>query len=84
LLPDGYKPALIPQSFSWQAPNNAGQISVNVEYFPRENVIRIVQMVDLQPALISAKKFYSILKASRALAHPNMRTILLKKTPKKK
>ena len=84
VLPNGYKPLIMPQNFNWQAPNNAGQISVQVKYFPRVNAIRIVQMVDLQPALIPAKKFAEILKASRTLAHPSMRTILLKKTSQKK
>jgi len=79
VLPDGYEPAILPRDFSWQAPNGAGMIEVAVEYSPRANAIRIVQMADLRPALIPASEFPDILKAGRRLAHPDMRTILLKK-----
>jgi len=80
LLPDGYKPVILPKNYTWQAPSNAGQITVQIKYLPRANAIRMIQMVDLQPALIPAKQYPSILKASRTLAHPDMRTILLKRT----
>ena len=79
ILPDGYEPAILPRNFSWQAPNGAGMVEVAVEYSPRANAIRIVQMADLRPALIPAGEFPGILKAGRRLAHPDMRTILLKK-----
>jgi len=79
VLPDGYEPAILPRDFSWQAPHGAGMIEVAVEYSPRANAIRIVQMADLRPALIPASEFPDILKAGRRLAHPDMRTILLKK-----
>jgi len=79
VLPDGYEPAILPRNFSWQAPNGAGMVEVAVEYSPRANAIRIVQMADLRPALIPASEFPDILTAGRRLAHPNMRTILLKK-----
>ncbi len=80
VLPDGYEPAILPQPFSWQAPNRAGMIEVAVEYSERANAVRIVQLADLKPALIEAKDFPAIINASKKLAHPNMRTILLKKT----
>jgi len=79
VLPDGYEPAILPRNFSWQAPNGAGMVEVAVEYSPRANAIRIVQMADLKPALIPASEFQNILKAGRRLAHPDMRTILLRK-----
>ncbi|MEN8254389.1 MAG: DUF3857 domain-containing protein [Verrucomicrobiota bacterium] len=79
VLPDGYEPAILPRDFSWQAPNGAGMVEVAVEYSPRANAIRIVQMADLRPTLIPASEFPDILKAGRRLAHPDMRTILLKK-----
>ncbi len=79
VLPDGYEPVILPRDFSWQAPHGAGMIEVAVEYSPRANAIRIVQMADLKPALIPASEFPDILKAGRRLAHPDMRTILLKK-----
>jgi transglutaminase-like putative cysteine protease len=82
VLPDGYEPAILPKSFSWQAPSGAGLIEVAVEYSPRANAIRMVQLADLRPALIPADKFPDIIEAGRKLAHPNMRTILLiKKQP---
>jgi transglutaminase-like putative cysteine protease len=81
ILPDGYEPVLLPGNFSWQAPKRAGLVEVAVEYSPRANAIRIVQMADLKPALIPASGFAEIIKAGRRLAHPDMRTILLKKTP---
>jgi transglutaminase-like putative cysteine protease len=79
VLPDGYEPVLLPKNFSWQAPSGAGLVEVAVQYSARANAIRIVQMADLKPALIPAKDFPKILEASRSLAHPDTRTILLKK-----
>jgi hypothetical protein len=79
VLPDGYEPVIMPGNFSWQAPNGAGMVEVAVEYSPRANAIRIVQMADLRPALIPAGEFPNIIKAGRRLSHPDMRTILLKK-----
>ncbi len=79
VLPDGYEPAILPKNFSWQAPNGAGMVEVAVEYSARANAIRIVQIADLKPALIPAREFPNILKTGRHLAHPDMRTILLKK-----
>lgn len=79
ILPDGYEPVILPRDFSWQAPESAGLIEVAVEYSPRANAIHIVQMADLKPALIPASEFPDILKAGRRLAHPDMRTILLRK-----
>lgn len=79
ILPDGYEPAILPRTFSWQAPEGAGLVEVTVEYSPRANAIRMVQLANLRPALIPAEKFPAILEAGRKLAHPDMRTILLKK-----
>jgi len=79
VFPDGYEPAILPGNFSWQAPKGAGMVEVAVEYSPRANAARIVEMADLKPALIPAGEFPDIVKAGRRLAHPDMRTILLKK-----
>jgi transglutaminase-like putative cysteine protease len=82
-LPAGYEPVIIPQNYSWQAPANGGLVEVAVKYNPKKNTIRIIQLADLKPALIPANTFSNIIEASRKLAHPDMRTILLrkKKTP---
>jgi transglutaminase-like putative cysteine protease len=79
VLPDGYEPSILPKNYSWQAPSGAGMIEIAVEYSPRANAIRMVQMADLDPAIIQAKDFPLVLEAGRKLAHPDMRTILLKK-----
>ena len=79
VLPDGYEPAILPRNFSWQAPSSAGLVEFAVEYSPRANAVRIVQMADLKPAFIPAADFPNIIEASHRLAHPDMRTILLKK-----
>ncbi len=79
VLPDGYEPVILPKNYSWQAPSGAGLVEVAVEYSPRANAIRIVQIADLKPALIPAKHFPAIIEAGRTLAHPDTRTILLKK-----
>ncbi len=79
VLPDGYEPAILPDSFSWQAPEGAGVIDVTVEYDSMANAIHIVQIANLQPALIPADKFPGIIEAGRKLAHPDMRTVLLKR-----
>ncbi len=84
ILPDGYEPAIMPRNFSWQAPEGAGMVDVSVEYDPLANAIRMVQIADIQPALIPADKFPAIMAAGRRLAHPDMHTILLKKTATKK
>jgi hypothetical protein len=83
VLPDGYEPAILPRNFSWQAPAGAGLIEAAVEYSPRANAIRMVQIADLTPALIPAADFPDIIEASRRLAHPDMRTILLKRKEQK-
>jgi hypothetical protein len=80
VLPDGYEPVILPKSFSWKAPQGAGMVEVAVDYSARANAIRIVQIADLKPALIPAVEFPDIIEASRKLAHPNMQTILLRKT----
>ncbi|MDF7798993.1 DUF3857 domain-containing protein [Pontiellaceae bacterium B1224] len=79
ILPDGYEPVIMPNSFSWQAPNGAGMVEIAVEYSPRANAIRMVQMTDLKPALIPSEDFPKIIAASKKLSHPDMHTILLKK-----
>ncbi len=79
VLPDGYEPAILPETYSWQAPNGAGVVKVIVEYSERANAVHMVLLADLNPALIQAEDFPSIIEASRKLAHPDMRTILLKK-----
>lgn len=79
ILPDGYEPAILPKNFSWQAPNGAGMVEIAVVYSKRANAIRMTQIADLNPAFIPAKDFPDIIQASRKLAHPDMRTILLKK-----
>jgi len=80
VLPDGYEPVILPKDFSWQAPEGAGIVEVAVDYSDLANAIRIVQIADLKPALIPADKFPDIIDASRKLAHPDMHTILLRKT----
>ena len=80
ILPDGYEPTILPVNFSWLAPEGAGVLDVAVEYDDLANAIRIVQIADLDPALIPAGAFPDIIKAGRRLAHPDMRTILLKKS----
>jgi transglutaminase-like putative cysteine protease len=79
VLPDDYEPVILPKSFSWSAPNGAGLVEMAVEYSPLANAVRIVQLVDTDPALIDAEDFPSIIEADRKLSHPDMRTILLKK-----
>lgn len=79
VLPDGYEPVILPQDFSWRAPAGGGMVEVAVDYSERANAIRMVFMADLKPALIPADEFPDIIEASRKLAHPDMRTILLRK-----
>jgi transglutaminase-like putative cysteine protease len=79
ILPDGYEPVIMPAPYSWQAPSGAGLIEVAVEYSRRANAVRMVQIADLNPALIPAEKYPDILEVGKKLAHPDMRTMLLKK-----
>jgi hypothetical protein len=78
-LPEGYEPLILPESFSWQAPNGAGMVEIAVQYEEKSHTLRIMQIADLHPAIIPAEKFPEIIAASKKLAHPDMRTILLKK-----
>ncbi|MDF7807349.1 DUF3857 domain-containing protein [Pontiellaceae bacterium B12219] len=78
-LPEGYEPLILPESFSWQAPNGAGMVEIAVKYEEQSHTLRIMQIADLNPAIIPAEKFPDIIAASKKLAHPDMRTILLKK-----
>ena len=79
ILPDGYEPVIMPKAFSWQAPDGAGMVEIAAEYSKRANAIRMVQIADLKPALIQAEEFPAIIETAKKLAHPDMRTILLKK-----
>ena len=79
ILPDGYEPIILPGNFSWQAPEGAGMIEIAVDYSRRANALRIVEMTDLKPALIPADDFQDIIDAASILAHPDRRTILLKR-----
>jgi transglutaminase-like putative cysteine protease len=78
-LPEGYEPLILPECFSWQAPNGAGMVEIAIEYEEKAHTLRITQMADLNPAIIPAEDFPDIIAASKKLAHPDMRTILLKK-----
>lgn len=79
LLPEDFDPLILPKDFSWQAPEGAGMVEVAVFYSPLAHAVRIVQMADLKPALLQAADFPEIIDAGRRLAHPDMRTILLKR-----
>ena len=80
LLPEGYEPAIMPKNYSWKAPQGAGMVEISVEYSPLANAIRIVQVANIRPALIPSESFPEIIIAGRKLAHPDMSTILLRKT----
>ncbi|MCF7847612.1 MAG: DUF3857 domain-containing protein [Kiritimatiellales bacterium] len=79
VLPEGYEPAILPGDLKWQAPGGAGTVTVTTEYSASANAVRIVQQADFEPALIPASEYQGVIKAGRKLAHPDMRTILLKR-----
>lgn len=81
ILPDGYEPVILPNAFSWQSSLGAGMIEIAVEYSKQAHTLRMLQIADLKPALIPAEDFPAMVEAAKKLAHPNMRTILLKKMP---
>ena len=83
-IPEGYEPAILPESYSWEAPEGAGLIDVAVEYNPDDHTIRMVQVANMRPAFIPADFYSDIIAAGRKLAHPDMHTILLKKIDQSK
>ncbi len=78
-LPPGYTPLIMPRSFFWTAPANAGSVQVHAAFSKTYHQIEIEMRARLGPALIPAGEFPAIIEAGRRLAHPGMRTILLKK-----
>ncbi len=64
---------LAPQSLTWQAPMGGKIVFSTVQH---SNIVEIVRMIDLKPAIIAAFSYPELLEVNRALAHPAMRTIL--------
>jgi transglutaminase-like putative cysteine protease len=76
-IPEGYEAVMLPGNVQWQAPQKAGTISVELKQ--QEQQIEISYETSLKPALLPANVYPEILDIRKQLAHPDMRTILLKK-----
>ena len=83
-LPPSYRTAvLLPESFFWNAPQDAGTVWIDVD-MGKNGVLTLVHDVDLQPAIFPPDSYQELLEVNRRLSHPNARTVLLLKEKKAK
>jgi len=75
-LPEGWRPALIPESFRVELPNGAGTVEVLAGMM--EDKLVIMQRAEINPALISAEDYDQLLDLNNRLTQPAARTLLLK------
>jgi len=80
-LPEGWKPALIPETFQVELPQGAGSIEVFAEMINRKLVI--LQHAEINPALVDTKGYTHLLDLNNRLTQPAARTLLLKKEMEK-
>lgn len=78
-LPEGYIPEIIPEPFTWLAPNDAGTITISSTYTEKDHRLHLLQKAQLNPALIQPEDYPKIMETGRTLAHPALKTIVLKK-----
>jgi len=77
-MPEAFsKFEIIPQTKKLQLPNNAGKIDINVKV--KDNTLHVLQVLSLQPAVLQAVDYYQLLAIDKLLAHPETRTVLVKK-----
>ncbi|RLD12355.1 MAG: hypothetical protein DRI44_00865 [Chlamydiae bacterium] len=66
---------LTPPDITWKAPENAGTITTKT--LVSGSKIKIIDSVDINPAVISVDDYDDLLEINRKLSHPRMRTILV-------
>ncbi len=76
-LPEGWRPALIPESFRVELPNGAGTVEVLVGMV--KGKLMLTQRAELKPALIGVENYEQLLDLNNRLTQPAAQTILLKK-----
>ncbi|MCK5852637.1 DUF3857 domain-containing protein [bacterium] len=77
-LPAGFDNVkLVPPDITWKAPENAGIITTKT--IVSKGTIKIVDSVNINPAVIPADEYDDMLEINRKLSHPRMRTILVSK-----
>jgi len=77
-LPAGFDNVqLVPPDITWKAPEDAGTITMKTTV--SGNKIKIIDSVNIDPAVIPADEYDDLLEINRKLSHPRMRTILVSK-----
>jgi len=77
-LPAGFDNVqLVPPEIAWKAPENAGTITTKTVV--SNGKIKVIDSVDINPAVIPADEYDDLLEINRKLSHPRMRTILVSK-----
>ena len=76
-LPEGWRPALIPESFRIELPNGAGAVEIRTGMM--QNKLRVMQRAELNPALLSAEDYDQLVDLNNRLTQPAARTLLLRK-----
>ncbi len=76
-LPDGWQPAIIPESFLMKLPGGAGVVEVLAGMVGDK--LMILQRAEINPALINADDYELLLDLNNRLTEPAARTILLQK-----
>jgi len=78
VLPAGFDNVkLVPPDITWKAPENAGIITTKT--IVSKGKIKIVDSVNINPAVIPVDEYDDLLEINRKLSHPRMRTILVSK-----
>ena len=78
-LPDGWQPALLPETFRTELPGNGGTVSVQTVV--SDNTVVITQIANIKPAIIGVKEYDELLDLNSRLTRPAARTILLERIP---
>ncbi len=77
-LPAGFDNVqLVPPDITWKAPEDAGTITTKAVV--SGNKIKVIDSVNINPAVIPADEYDDLLEINRKLSHPRMRTILVSK-----
>jgi len=78
ILPAGFDNVqLVPPEITWKAPEDAGTITTKAVV--SGNKIKVIDSVNIDPAVIPADEYDDLLEINRKLSHPRMRTILVSK-----
>jgi transglutaminase-like putative cysteine protease len=80
ILPKGWRPVMVPETFRTELPENGG--TVRVQTAPSRDGLMILQEADIHPATIRVKDYDELLDLNDKLTRPAARTVMLEKIRK--